>query len=169
MQPWAIGVLIALAVIVVLFVILGIVGSKLQKKQDASNEQMRAMAQQMSLLVLDKKKVRLKDANLPKIVLEQTPKYLQRSKVPIVKAKVGPNVMDLMCDAKVFDIIPLKKEVKASVSGIYIIDVKGVRGSLDNVQPKGKKMGFRDKLMKKKQELDEENAKLKAQSSKKKK
>ena len=45
------------------------------------------------------------------------------------KAKVGPRVMTLMCDAKIFDLIPIKKEVKATVSGIYITAVKGVRGT----------------------------------------
>ena len=33
-----------------------------------------------------------------------------------------------MCDAKVFEVIPVKKEVKAVVSGIYITSLKSVRG-----------------------------------------
>ena len=41
--------------------------------------------------------------------------------MPIVKAKIGPRVMSLMCDPKVFDQIPIKAEVKAEVSGIYIV------------------------------------------------
>ena len=78
--------------------------------------------------------MKLKDAGLPDIVLENTPKYLRRSKVPVVKAKVGPKIMTLMCDA-----IPVKKEVKATISGIYITAVKGVRGPLDVPE---KKKGF---------------------------
>ena len=167
MKTWAVVLLIILAVLVVLAIILAIVGSKLQKKQDASEEQMRALAQTVSILVLDKKKIKLKDSNVPKIVLEQTPKYLQRSKVPIVKAKVGPNVMDFMCDAKIFDIIPVKKEVKAQISGIYICDVKGLRGGLDT-KPNAKP-SFRDKLLAKKKELDAEAAKEKKEKEKKKK
>jgi hypothetical protein len=51
--------------------------------------------------------------------------------VPIVKAKIGPKVMSLVCDAKIFDLIPVKKEVKAVISGIYIMDVKGLRSGLE--------------------------------------
>ncbi len=65
------------------------------------------------------------------VVLENTPKYLRRSKVPVVKAKVGPKVMTLMCDAKVFEVLPVKKEAKVVVSGIYITGIKSVRGGLD--------------------------------------
>lgn len=38
--------------------------------------------------------------------------------------------MTLMCDAQVYPLIPVKKEVKATISGIYITAVKGVRGPL---------------------------------------
>ena len=93
------------------------------------------------VLIIDKKKMKLKEANLPSAVLENTPKYLRRTKVPVVKAKVGPRVMTLMCDVKIFDLIPIKKEVKATVSGIYITAVKGVRGPLEAPE-KAKKKGF---------------------------
>ena len=36
----------------------------------------------------------------------------------------------MVADDKIFDQIPLKKEVKATVSGIYITDVRGMRGPL---------------------------------------
>lgn len=123
--------LIVLAVIVVLLVALTIYGKKLQKKSEQSQAQMKAGAQTVSILVIDKKRMKLKEANLPKIVLDQTPKYLRGSKVPIVKAKIGPKVMTLMCDEKIFDLIPVKKEVKAVMNGIYIMDVKGLRVNLD--------------------------------------
>ena len=45
---------------------------------------------------------------------------LRRSKLPIVKAKVGPRVMSFICDAAIFDTVPIKKEVKAVISGLYI-------------------------------------------------
>ena len=43
-------------------------------------------------------------------------------------------------DEKVFDLIPVKKEIKAEVSGLYIVGVKGIRGSLET--PQKKKKGF---------------------------
>ena len=108
---------------------------KLQKKQDESQAQMQAAAQTATILVIDKKRMKLKDAGLPKVVLENTPKYLRGSKVPIVKAKIGPKIMSLMCDEKIFPVLPVKKELKVMISGIYIMDVKG-RGVLENPQEK---------------------------------
>lgn len=130
--------LIVLAVILIAFIGVMIYGRKLQKKSEASQAQMKAGAQTVSILVIDKKKMKLKETNLPKIVVDQTPKYLRGSKVPIVKAKIGPKIMTLMCDDKIFDLIPVKKEVKAVMNGIYIMDVKGLRSNLD-VKPEKQK------------------------------
>lgn len=140
MNRGTIILLVILAVLILVGVILYFMGKKAQKKQEASEEQIEAMKQTFPLLVIDKKKLKLKDAGLPAIVMEQTPWYLRRSKVPIVKAKVGPKIMTFMCDAKVFDMIPVKKEVKADVSGIYITGVKGIRGPIE--VPEKKKSFF---------------------------
>lgn len=131
MKTGIIILLIVLAVIIALFIGLTIYGRKLQKKSEQSQAQMKAGAQTVSILVIDKKRMKLKEANLPKIVVDQTPKYLRGSKVPIIKAKIGPKVMTLMCEEKIFDLIPIKKEVKAVMNGIYIMDVKGLRANLD--------------------------------------
>ncbi|MCH5251520.1 MAG: hypothetical protein J1F22_00985 [Lachnospiraceae bacterium] len=132
-------VLIVLGIIVLVLliamVILYFVGKKMQKKQDESQAQMQASAQTASILVIDKKRMKLKDAGLPKIVLDNTPKYLRGSKVPIVKAKIGPKIMSLMCDEKIFPLLPVKKELKVVISGIYIMDVKG-RNALESPQEK---------------------------------
>ncbi|PWJ50305.1 hypothetical protein SAMN05216529_10424 [Faecalicatena contorta] len=137
--------LIVLAVLIVLLVVLYLFGKRAEKKQAAQKEQLDAAAQNVTMLIIDKGKMKLKDAGFPAIVIENTPKYLRRSKVPVVKAKVGPRVMTLMCDAKVFPLIPIKKEVKATVSGIYITSVRGVRGPLE-APPK--KQGFLDRFKK---------------------
>jgi hypothetical protein len=123
--------LIVTVVVLAALIALYFVGKKLQKRQEESEVQMKAAAQTVSILVIDKKKMKMKDANLPKMVIDQTPRYLRGSKVPIVKAKIGPKVMSLVCDAKIFELIPIKKEVKAVLSGIYIMDVKGLRSGLE--------------------------------------
>lgn len=136
------GMIVMLVILVILIaglIALYFFGKKTEKKQAEQKAQMEAVAQTINMLIIDKKTMRLKDAGLPAAVIENTPKYLQRSKVPIVKAKVGPKIMTLMCDAQVFPLVPVKKEVKAVVSGIYITGVKGVRGPLET--PK-KKKGF---------------------------
>lgn len=138
----SVGLIVMLVVLVVLIgVLIGLYffGKKAEKKQAAQKEQMDAVAQSVNMLIIDKKKMKLKEAGFPSVVIDNTPKYLRRTKVPVVKAKVGPKIMTLMCDAKVFELIPVKKEVKATVSGIYITDVKGVRGPLEVPQKKKKK------------------------------
>ena len=114
-------------------------GKKLEKKQAEQKAQLDAMAQNVTMLIIDKKRMKLKEAGLPAAVLENTPKYLRGSKVPVVKAKVGARIMTLMCEEKIFDLIPVKKEVKAVVSGLYITDVRGIRGPLAAPE---KKKGF---------------------------
>ena len=137
MNPWivfAIILLVALAILGFLYY----KGSKLQKEQQEQKEQLFSAATPVTMLVIDKKRLPLKDSGLPKMVLENTPKYLRGSKVPIVKAKIGPKVMSLMCDEKIFPVLPVKKELKVVISGIYIMGVKG-RNVLDNPE---EKLGF---------------------------
>ena len=134
---------VLIIILVVLVVALGVLyyfGRKAQKKQAEQMEQMEAVKQTVSMLIIDKKMLRLKDSGLPQMVIDQTPKLLRRSKMPIVKAKVGPKISILIADEKVFDLIPVKKEIKAEVSGLYIVGVKGIRGNLE--APAKKKKGF---------------------------
>ncbi|HJB87074.1 MAG TPA: hypothetical protein H9766_06920 [Candidatus Dorea faecigallinarum] len=150
MSTLTIVLLVILAVLIIACVVLYFLGKRAEKKQAEQQEQLDAVAQTISMLIIDKGKVRMKDADFPPIVLENTPKYLRRSKVPVVKAKVGPKIMTLMCDAQIYPLIPVKKEVKATVSGIYITAVRGIRGPL--AAPEQKKGFFarlRDKAQKK--------------------
>ena len=109
MSTGTIVFIVILVVLIAACIALYFFGKRAEKKQAEQQEQMEAAAQTVSMLVIDKKKMKLKEAGLPAIVLENTPKYLRRTKVPVVKAKVGPRIMTLMCDSKVFEVIPVKK------------------------------------------------------------
>lgn len=150
MPVWSIVLLIILAVLAVGLFLLYRFGTKLQKRQEDAQSQMQANSQVVSMLIIDKKRLKLADSGLPKMVMEQTPKYARRSKLPIVKAKIGPKILSLICDEKIFDLVPVKKEVKATISGIYIMDVKGIRGGLE-AKPE-KKKGFFKRMASKAQE-----------------
>ena len=138
--------LVIVIVLVIVFIVLLFLGRKLQKRQVEQQALMESMAQTVSMLIIDKKKMKLKDAGLPKQVYEQTPKYLRGTKAPVVKAKIGPKIMTMLCDQEVFEILPLKTDVKALVSGLYITSIKSIRGS---VVPKPKKKKFLDRFRKK--------------------
>lgn len=119
-----------------------------QKKLDEQQEQIDATKQTVSMLVIDKKKLNIKKAGLPQLVVEQVPWYFRWRKFPVVKAKVGPRIMTFIAENKVYDLIPVKTEIKATVSGLYIVDVKGIRTGLTS-KKKTKKESKIDVLLKK--------------------
>ena len=61
--------------------------------------------------------------------------------------------MSLICDATIFDDIPVKKEVKARVSGLYIVSVRGLHGKTE-VNDGKKKKGLRAWALRKQKELN---------------
>ncbi len=129
MPIWLIVLLIvAASVLAALLIIYFTVGKKMQKRQDETQAAIDQTKQNMDLLIIDKKKLPLKDAGLPKIVLDQAPKRVHKRKMPIVKAKAGGKIVSLVADKKVFEAIPVKTNVKAEVSGIYLVGFKPVRG-----------------------------------------
>ena len=138
MSTVTIVLLVILAVLIVALVVLYFWGKRLQKRQAESEAQMEATKQTVSMLVIDKKMLRMKDSGLPQIVIDQTPKLMRRSKMPIVKSRVQGRIMTLVADQKIYPLIPVKKEVKAVISGIYIMDVKAIRGQLEKPPVKKK-------------------------------
>ena len=131
---------------------MGVIGMNLTDGDKVVGMQMESQGE--SLMIVSEKGL-----GLPQQIIEQTPKLMRRSKLPVVKAKVGPRVMSLIADEQIFDEIPLKKEVKASVSGIYITAVRGIRGPLE--KPK-KKKGFRARMA---ENYSKANEQLKAEEA----
>ncbi|MCR5474640.1 MAG: hypothetical protein K6F28_05490 [Lachnospiraceae bacterium] len=143
MSTATIVMLIILVVLAGIAVLLYFLGKKAQKRESEQREQIDAMKQTVSMLIIDKKRMKIRESGLPQAVIDQTPKLMRWTKLPIVKAKVGPQVMSLVCDDKIFDNVPVKKEVKATVSGIYITSVKGIHGSIDTNKEAKKKSRFK--------------------------
>lgn len=135
------GQIVLLVILIVLIagvVALYFLGKKAQKKQAEQQEMLNANKQTVSMLIIDKKRMKIKDSGLPQMVIDQTPKLMRGSKMPIIKAKIGPQIMSLICDEKIFDNVPVKKEVKAVVSGIYVLDVRGLHGKKEAAPAKPK-------------------------------
>ena len=139
---WTIVMLVILAVLIIAIVVLYFLGKRMQKKQAESEAQIEQYKQTVNMLIIDKKKMKMNESGLPQSVIDQAPKLMRRAKLPVVKAKVGPQLMTLIADDKIFDDIPVKKEVKATVSGIYITSVKGLHGK-STPQPQVKKSKFK--------------------------
>lgn len=159
-STWGIlGIIFGVAAVVL--AVLYFFGRKMQKKQAEAQEQIDSSKQLASILVIDKKKLKPKDSGLPQVALGQLPWYAKNQKLPIVKAKIGPQIMTLMCDAEVFEILPVKKECKVALSGIYIAELKSVRGG--KVPEKPAKVGAFKRI------LNNLNAKIKKNDDSKKK
>ena len=138
-----ITLIISAAVCVVLIIVMYRLAQRNEKRRNEQQASIDQMAQNYTMLIIDKKKMKLKDSGLPQQVIDDTPWYAKRSKVPVVKAKVGPKIVTLIADNNVYDLIPVKKEIKATVAGIYISDVRGLRGPLQKPE---KKRGFLARL-----------------------
>ncbi|MCR5083053.1 MAG: hypothetical protein K6B15_06245 [Parasporobacterium sp.] len=136
MPTWAIVLIIVAAVVVAAFIALYFFGKRIQKRQDEQQEAIEAASQNMTLFIIDKKKMRAKNSGLPKVVQDQMPRRFRLAKLPCVKVKVGPRVMTMLADNDVFKQLLPKQEVKATVSGIYITSAKRIRGPVPEAPKK---------------------------------
>ena len=86
-------ILVILLILVVVLAVLYFLGRKMEKRQVEQQSAIDAAKQTVSLMAIDKKKLKIKEAGLPPIVYEQTPWYAKWMKVPVVKAKIGTKIM----------------------------------------------------------------------------
>lgn len=118
-------------------------GMKMQAEQAQSEKLLEAYAQTATMLIIDKKKMKFKEAPFPKEVYEQAPKRARFMKVYVVRAKIGPKIHNLMCDKDVFEDVPVKATIKGKVSGMYLMEI------LQGAQPSEKAIEKRRKAREK--------------------
>lgn len=125
-QEWGGYILIAVILVVIAAGVVAyrILKGRVQKKMDDQQQLVNQHKVPASILVLEKRKDKISNANIPKSVIEQIPAVYKLKKVPIVKAKIGPQVMDLLCDEDVFDKLPERKTVRVDLAGIFIAAIK---------------------------------------------
>ena len=102
-------------------------GKKTAEQQDLVKQH----KQTVSIYVIDKKKDKITNANFPKAMAEQIPRMGKLMKMPLVKAKIGPQIMTLICDGDVFPALPLKKTVTVELAGAYIVGMKGMKTKME--------------------------------------
>lgn len=142
MNGWMIF-LIVMVILAAVLVGLYFWGKKLQKKYDAQQEMINQNKQSATIFVIDKKKDKLDNLKLPKQMKDQVPRLYKNRKMPVVIAKIGPQIQTLMCDERVYESIPTKKQVKVELAGILIVNV------LSGRLPETKKKGFMAKAREK--------------------
>lgn len=97
--------------------------SKMQTQQAAIERS----KQSLTIYIIDKRRDKITSVNMPKAAVDQVPAYAKFMKHYFVKAKIGPQILTLMCDKEVFNALPIKKNVKIELAGIYIVTMKGMK------------------------------------------
>ncbi|MCR5537732.1 MAG: hypothetical protein K6F13_00515 [Lachnospiraceae bacterium] len=131
-------IIIILAAVVAVLLILVLIGKRAQKRQAQNEDIIRANAQVVSVLVIDKKKMKITQAGLPDLALAEVKWYQKIQKIPVVKVKVQNRIANVLCDVRVYDALPVKCEAKVVLSGLYITEIRSIRGGAI-LQPEKKK------------------------------
>ena len=136
---------VLLVILFIAAIVLGIMyyfGRKMEKRQVEQQSMIDAAKQTVSLIAIDKKKMKMSESGMPKEAIDAVPWYAKRMKVAVVKVKIGPKIMTMLADEKAYLQLPLKTEAKVVISGLYITEVKSARGGLIPL-PKKKTIGQR--------------------------
>ena len=136
---------VLLIIALIAAIVLGVMyyfGRKMEKRQVEQQSMIDAAKQTVTIMAIDKKKMKISESGMPKEAIDAVPWYAKRMKVPVVKVKIGPKIMTMLADEKAFAQLPLKTEAKVVISGLYITDVKSARGGLIPL-PKKKTIGQR--------------------------
>ncbi len=97
------------------------------KKQAEQQSFISTNKQSYTVYVIDKKRDKVDNVSLPKAVKDAMPKYSKFMKQYFVQVKIGPQIQILMCDKHVYEAMPVKKNVKVDVAGIYIVNFVGLK------------------------------------------
>lgn len=141
---------VLLVILVIAAIILGLLywqGSKLQARQLESQRTIEQYSQVVPMLIIDKKKMKLKDAPFPQEVYDSAPFYMKWMSVYVVKAKIGPKIFNLMCERPIFDQVPVKSTIQAKISGAYLTEI--IKGGVLTEKELEKRKKAREKAAKK--------------------
>ncbi|OON97739.1 MAG: hypothetical protein ATN31_01295 [Candidatus Epulonipiscioides saccharophilum] len=135
-------------------------GKRIQGRLDQQQAMINEHKQATQIFVIDKKKDKLANINLPKMVKEQIPKKQAKRQMPVVIAKIGPQILTLLCDESVYNVLPVKKTCKVELAGVLIVSV------LSGKLPQPTKTGFRQKMLVRASKLRNKSETLKNDAAK---
>ncbi|MCL2350013.1 MAG: hypothetical protein FWC67_00900 [Defluviitaleaceae bacterium] len=116
------------------------------RRYSAQQDMVAKNKQAAKIFVIDKKQDKAANVNLPKAIIENLPRTAKMMKMNFVKAKVGPQIVTLMCDKNIYEHIDLKKDYHVELAGIYIVSVKGAKTKFEKKEAgKAKKKMAKEK------------------------
>ena len=128
MPAVVIVIIVLVAAALVAGVVIWFLNKRVERSRLEQEDMIRQTAQIATVLIIDKRKLRLPKAGLPDVAMNEVKWYQKLMKVPVVKVKVGPRIMNMLADPRVYDALPVKSEAKVVVSGLYITEIRSVRG-----------------------------------------
>ena len=128
MQFTDILLLVVVIVAIVVFV-LYMLNRWAYKKMDSQSSMIEKTKTTQQVYVIDKRRDKITNVNMPKMVIDQIPKWSKFMKMNFVQVKVGPQILTLIADKRVFDAMPLKKTVKVELAGLYIVNIVGMKSA----------------------------------------
>ncbi|MDA3901101.1 MAG: hypothetical protein PF637_11360 [Spirochaetes bacterium] len=111
-------------VIIAIVIVIKLLRKRFAKKANEQKAIVNEHKMPAAIFVLEKKRGKITDAKLPKNVIDQVPAIYRIKKMPLVVAKVGPQIVTLICEEDVFAKIPEHKNVNVEIAGIFIVSVK---------------------------------------------
>lgn len=125
-------ILIVVAVIAILVFAFYSLNKWAAKKVNTQNELIEQYKMQQTAYIIDKKRDKITNVNMPKAVMDNIPKRATLVKMNFVKAKIGPQIVTLIAtDKNLYDALPLKKSVKVEISGLYITGMAGLKSAAE--------------------------------------
>jgi hypothetical protein len=99
------------------------------KKMDEQNQIIDQHKMSVTIYPISKKRDKITNINLPKAVAEQIPARAKLVKMNFIQAKVGPQIMTLVAEKNIYEAMPLKRNVKVELAGIYIVGMQGLKSA----------------------------------------
>jgi hypothetical protein len=109
------------------------------KRMATQQDMVEKTKQSASIYVIDMRRDKAANVNMPKVVMENLPRTAKLMKMYFVKAKVGPQIVTLMCEKTVYNALDVKKTFQVELAGIYIASVKGMKTKYELAQARKKK------------------------------
>ena len=124
-----IGNILMIVVIIVGVVVAGMyfLNKWSYKKMDEQQSVIERNKQSATIFIIDKNRGKVTESSLPRAVIDQMPRYSKILKMNFVKAKVGSQIVTLICEKDVYNALPVKKNVKVELAGMYITSMKGMK------------------------------------------
>jgi hypothetical protein epulo_04774 len=127
---WTDILLIAVVVIAIIVFAFYSLNKWVSKKMSAQNEMMEQHKMLQTAYIIDKKRDKITNVNMPKVVMEQIPKRTKYIKMNFVKAKIGPQIVTLIAaDKNIYNALPIKKNVKIEIAGLYVVGMVGLKSA----------------------------------------